>query len=108
MVLPHIPHTGAGMLKFTLSRLGLLIPTFLGVTLIAFFFIRLIPGDPVELLVGERGISPERHAELLRQIGLREHLPRSQIEGDDQLFQPAVGLLRKARAGRRLLSLQTL
>ena len=57
------------MLRFVVSRLVLLIPTFIGVTLIAFFFIRLIPGDPVELLVGERGISPERHAELLQKMG---------------------------------------
>ena len=57
------------MLRFLLTRLGLLIPTFFGVTLIAFSFIRLVPGDPVELLVGERGISPERHAELLAKMG---------------------------------------
>lgn len=57
------------MLRFILSRLGLLIPTFIGVTLIAFSFIRLVPGDPIELLVGERGISPERHAQLLAEMG---------------------------------------
>ncbi|MDH3970412.1 MAG: ABC transporter permease subunit [Rhodospirillales bacterium] len=58
------------MLRFILSRLGLLIPTFLGVTVIAFSFIRLVPGDPIELLIGERGIDPERHAYLLREMGL--------------------------------------
>ena len=58
------------MLRFLISRLSLLIPTFLGVTLIAFAFIRLIPGDPIEILVGERGISPERHAQFLKQLGL--------------------------------------
>ena len=57
------------MLRFAVIRLGFLIPTFFGVTLIAFFFVRLIPGDPVELLVGERGISTERHAELLHKMG---------------------------------------
>jgi dipeptide transport system permease protein len=58
------------MLRFILSRLGLLIPTFIGVTMIAFSFIRLVPGDPIELLIGERGIDPERHAYLLREMGL--------------------------------------
>lgn len=58
------------MFKFILTRLGLLIPTFIGVTLVSFAFIRLIPGDPIEVLVGERGISPERHAQLLAQYGL--------------------------------------
>ena len=58
------------MLRFILTRLGLVIPTFLGIILLTFVLIRLVPGDPVEVRVGERGISPERHAELLHQMGL--------------------------------------
>ena len=57
------------MLKFFLTRVSLLVPTFLGVTVVAFAFIRLIPGDPIEVLVGERGIDPERHARLLAEYG---------------------------------------
>ena len=57
------------MLRFLVARLGVLIPTFLGVTIVAFSLIRLIPGDPIELLVGERGISAERHAMLRAQFG---------------------------------------
>lgn len=57
------------MLRFLVSRIGLLIPTFLGVTLVAFSFIRLLPGDPLDLLAGERGIDPARKAELMRQMG---------------------------------------
>jgi dipeptide transport system permease protein len=57
------------MLRFVFARLGVLIPTFLGVTIVAFSLIRLIPGDPIELLVGERGISAERHAMLRAQFG---------------------------------------
>jgi dipeptide transport system permease protein len=57
------------MFRFVLARLGVLIPTFLGVTIVAFSLIRLIPGDPIELLVGERGIDPERHAMLRAQFG---------------------------------------
>lgn len=57
------------MFSFLLKRFGLLIPTFLGVTLAAFTFVRILPGDPVLLMAGERGISPERHAELLKQFG---------------------------------------
>jgi dipeptide transport system permease protein len=58
------------MLRFILTRLGLVIPTFLGIILLTFVLIRLVPGDPVEVRVGERGISPERHAELLHEMGL--------------------------------------
>ncbi len=42
------------MLRFLLGRLAVLIPTFIGVSIIAFSFIRLLPGDPVALLSGER------------------------------------------------------
>jgi dipeptide transport system permease protein len=35
------------MLTFLLKKIGVIIPTFLGVTLIAFTFIRMLPGDPV-------------------------------------------------------------
>lgn len=58
------------MLRFILTRLGLVVPTFLGIILLTFVLIRLVPGDPVEVRVGERGISPERHAELLHEMGL--------------------------------------
>ncbi|MGB0086895.1 MAG: ABC transporter permease subunit [Rhodomicrobiaceae bacterium] len=57
------------MLAFLLRRIGLLIPTFIGITLAAFAFIRLLPGDPVLLMAGERGVSAERHAELMHQLG---------------------------------------
>jgi len=55
--------------RFLISRFGMVVPTFFGVTVVAFFLIRLIPGDPIELLVGERGIDPERHAYLLKEFG---------------------------------------
>lgn len=58
------------MIRFILTRIGLIIPTFIGVTLVTFMLIRLVPGDPIELLVGERGIDPERHAELRADLGL--------------------------------------
>jgi dipeptide transport system permease protein len=57
------------MLAFLLRRLGLLVPTFIGVTIAAFSFVRILPGDPVLLMAGERGLSAERHAELMRQFG---------------------------------------
>ncbi len=58
------------MLRFLLNRLALVIPTFIGITVLSFAFIRLLPGDPVDVLSGEHTMSPERHAELLHQFGL--------------------------------------
>jgi dipeptide transport system permease protein len=57
------------MLRFLLTRLALVVPTFFGMTLLAFFLIRLVPGDPIETMAGERGIDPERHAKLLKEYG---------------------------------------
>lgn len=57
------------MLSFILKKIGVILPTFLGVTLIAFTFIRLLPGDPVLLMAGERGMSEERHALMMAEYG---------------------------------------
>ncbi len=62
------------MFGFLIKRIGLLIPTFIGVTLLAFSLIHLIPGDPIELLAGERGVTPERHAEMRAAMGLDKPL----------------------------------
>lgn len=50
--------------------IGQVFGTLIGVSLIAFFLIRVVPGDPVTLLIGERGASPEAIAELKARIGL--------------------------------------
>jgi dipeptide transport system permease protein len=57
------------MLRFFLGRLALLIPTFIGVSIVAFAFIRLLPGDPIMLMAGERGMTAERYAELQQAFG---------------------------------------
>src|SRR5512136_1571072 len=58
------------MLRFLLTRISLVIPTFLGMTLLAFALIRVVPGDPIETMAGERGIDAARHAALLKEYGL--------------------------------------
>jgi len=62
------------MLRFILTRVSLVIPTFLGVTFLTFLLIRLVPGDPIEVRVGERGIPPERLAQLRHELGLDQPL----------------------------------
>jgi dipeptide transport system permease protein len=57
-----------------LKKLATLIPTLLGVTLVAFALIRLIPGDPIEVMVGERRLDPAAHAALMQQLGLDQPL----------------------------------
>jgi dipeptide transport system permease protein len=62
------------VIRFLLNRLALLLPTFIGITLAAFFLIRLVPGDPIEVMVGERKLDPEAHARLVTQMGLDQPL----------------------------------
>ena len=58
------------MLRFLLKRLALTIPTFIALMFITFVMIRLVPGDPIEVRSGERGIAPERLAQLRHEMGL--------------------------------------
>ena len=58
------------MLKFLLRRAALTLPTFFALMFVTFVMIRLVPGDPIEVRRGERGISPERLAELRHAMGL--------------------------------------
>lgn len=57
------------MLRFILSRFLTFVPTFFGVTLISFGFIRMLPGDPIIVMSGERGLSDERYQALMEQFG---------------------------------------
>ena len=57
------------MIRFIIGKLLYLIPTFIGITIVAFGFVRVLPGDPVLLMAGERGITPERYAQLAAQLG---------------------------------------
>lgn len=58
------------MLRHLGKRLLLTVPTFLALMFVTFVMIRLVPGDPIEVRRGERGISPERLAELRHDMGL--------------------------------------
>src|SRR6266536_1230899 len=70
------------MLAFFLRRIALIIPTFIGVTLLAFALIHLIPGDPVENICRER---------LLREFGLDKPLPIQYIEYVGQVLRGNLG-----------------
>ena len=52
----------------------MVIPTFIGITLLTFSLIHMIPGDPITVMAGERGVSVERRAELEAQLGLDKPL----------------------------------
>ncbi len=62
------------MRTYLVRRLFLLVPTLLGVTLAAFLMLRLTPGDPVAIMLGEFASSTEV-ARLRRDLGLDQPLP---------------------------------
>jgi len=79
------------MLAFLLRRIVLIVPTFIGVTLLAFALIHLIPGDPVENISGERGMDPARRERLLHEFGLDKPLPVQYIEYVGQVLRGNLG-----------------
>ena len=79
------------MFTLLLKKLATLIPTLLGVTLVAFALIRLIPGDPIEIMVGERRLDPAAHAALMQQLGLDQPLPVQYLRYLGGLLQGDLG-----------------
>ncbi len=61
------------MLAYIIRRILILIPTLLGVSVIVFFMLRITPGDPAELLLGERA-TEEALYEIREHLGLNEPL----------------------------------
>lgn len=61
------------MTKYILKRLLQIIPVLLGITILVFFIIRLIPGDPALVLLGQDA-TPEDIASLREALGLNESI----------------------------------
>lgn len=62
------------MLKYLAKRLLLTVPTLLLVALIVFVLVRLIPGDPAQVMLGD-GADPAALAAMHHQMGLDRPLP---------------------------------
>ncbi|ANH69536.1 ABC transporter permease [Mitsuaria sp. 7] len=84
------------MLNFLLRRLASLLPTLIGVTLVAFGLIRLVPGDPIAIMMGERALDDATHARLMHELGLDQPLWRQ--------YADYVGGLLHGDLGRSLVS----
>ena len=61
------------MIAYTFKRLASFVPTVLVATLLVFFFIRAIPGDPAAVMLGD-GATPEAIAQLREKLGLNHPL----------------------------------
>src|SRR5271165_2110825 len=79
------------MFRFLLRRVALIIPTFVGVTLLSFVLIHVVPGDPIEVRAGERGIAPERLAQLRHEYGLDQPLWKQFVDYEVQVAHGDLG-----------------
>jgi peptide/nickel transport system permease protein len=61
--------------SYVRTRLTLAIPVLLGVSIAVFAMLRLLPGDPAQIMLAESGASAERVAALRQQLGLDDPLP---------------------------------
>ena len=86
------------MIKFIVRRLLLTLPTFVALMAVTFIAIRLVPGDPVEVRTGERGISPDT-IRLLQGKGHRISVGPSM--GSTQTIHRADGILMGAADTRQ-------
>ena len=62
------------MLRFIARRLLVTIPVLIGLSLLVFLFVRALPGDPADALLGERA-TEESRARIRESLGLNEPLP---------------------------------
>ncbi|WP_371403190.1 ABC transporter permease [Kribbella sp. NBC_00662] len=64
------------MLLFVVRRLGAAVPVVIGITLIAFVLVHVVPGDPAKVILYGANASPEQIATLRQQLGLDDPLWR--------------------------------
>ena len=57
-------------MRYLFKRVLIFVFTLWGISLVSFSLIRLVPGDPVLLLLGERQAGPQVYAEMRRNLGL--------------------------------------
>jgi peptide/nickel transport system permease protein len=80
------------MLQFILRRLALLVPVMLGVSIVVFSLMRMIPGDPIAQFVDtNRRISPEAHEALITKYGLDKPLPVQYLKWMGNVLQGDLG-----------------
>ena len=78
------------MLQYIARRLFLLLPVMLGVILVTFMIVRLIPGDPCVTMLGERA-TPAKCEAFLERYGLNDNLAVQFVRYLQNLFRGDFG-----------------
>ncbi|MDF2809598.1 MAG: peptide/nickel transport system permease protein [Microvirga sp.] len=64
------------MIRLLARKAAIVLTTLLGAVLLAFSFVRLIPGDPIEVRYGDMDLTPEQLDAFRRDLGLDLSLPQ--------------------------------
>ena len=91
------------MIRYVAWRVALAVPTVLGVVTLVFLLIHLVPGDPVEVMLGEMAQAADK-AHLRHQLGLDQSLPAQDAHYLGRLARADLGRsLQSGRAVRGLI-----
>ena len=58
------------MFLYILRRILLMVPIYIGLTISTFTLIRLVPGDVVTVMMGERSVDPAVREAMMQRLGL--------------------------------------
>jgi peptide/nickel transport system permease protein len=89
------------MIVYVSRRLLAAIPVVLGVSILTFSVLQLLPGDPILVMLGDSQDPPERIAELRARLGLDEPIPIQYARFLGNLFRGDLG--RSIRSNRPVL-----
>ncbi len=78
------------MLNFIIRRLLYMIPVLLGISLLLFFMLRMLPGDPAQVLAGPMA-TPAEVTLIRTQLGLNKPLPIQYLDFLDRLAHLNLG-----------------
>lgn len=78
------------MLKYIFRRVLQAIPSLLGITIIGFFLVHIVPGGPAQAMLGPRA-TPLRIAQVNREFGLNKPIPVQYIHWLGQLLHGNLG-----------------
>lgn len=76
------------MIRYLMMRLFQAVPTVLLVSLLVFLMLHAIPGDPAQILLGDRQSTPEQLEVLREQMGLNRPIP---VQYLDYMFRAVQG-----------------
>lgn len=91
------------MKRVLMRRLGEILPVIFGIVLLVFLMVRMIPGDPAKIMLGERA-SPAEVAALRAELGLDQPLPVQFVGYAAELAQGDLGrsIIRNTRVSEDL------